>query len=168
MSTRPTENRLFWLITGTVFGMALSYYCPHEPAYAESAVQGEKFAMCTVDTLTGSSEAVFILDFVTGRLLGAAHNTNPQQSPTVFTQTYARNLAADFGVVDNAQYVMVPGRAIFRATGGPPPATGAIYVGELTSGIVNMYGFNYIQSNRQVPVQTLTLVGSFPWRQSSR
>lgn len=166
MSTRTSENRMVWLIIGTVFGMALSYYCPHEPAYADSAAMGEKFAMCTVptDPLNANSEAIFVLDMVTGRLLGAAQNSVTNS----FTQTFARNLAQDFGVVENAQYVMVPGRVVMRSTGPIAPASGAIYVGELTSGVVIMYGFNYIQAQRPIPTQTLSVVDRFPWRESSR
>jgi hypothetical protein len=165
VTTRLSESRMAWLAIGTVFGMILSYYCPHEPAYANAAAMSEKFAMCTTETQIGNSEAIFVLDMVTGRLLGAAHATNPQ-TPNVFTQTYQRNLAQDFGVVDNAQYVMVPGRALIQArAGGASPATGVVYVGELTSGVINMYGFGYVQANRPVPTQQLTLLGSFPWRQ---
>lgn len=149
-----------WLLAGTLFGMALSYYCPHEPAYAHAAAMSDKFAMCTVETLPAQSDAVFILDMVTGRLFGAAHNAQTGG----FSQTYARNLAQDFRVVENAQYVLVPGRAILQSTGGVPPASGVVYVGELNSGMVNMYGFHYNQ-NRPMMGQPLVPVGSFRWRQ---
>ncbi|MFG0335901.1 MAG: hypothetical protein ACF8TS_21290 [Maioricimonas sp. JB049] len=159
-----TEHRFVWLATGMIFGLALAYYWPHEPAYADDAAMGDKFAMCTVNTLAGNSEAIFVLDFVTGRLLGAAYNT---QTGT-FTQTYARSVASDFKVAEDARYVIVPGQANLRTTGGGPPASGVIYVGELNSGLVSMYGFSYVQSPRQLPVQGLTLIAQLPWRQASR
>lgn len=162
MTENLAHKRTFWLATGMVLGMVIAYYCPQEPAYADSAASGEKFSMCTVETLAGQSEAIFILDHLTGRLLGAAHS---QQTGT-FTQTYARNLAADFKVIDNAQYVMVPGRVQVRSGGSAPPANGCIYVGELNSGLVNMYGFNYIAGGRQVPVRELIPIANFPWRGS--
>lgn len=160
MKEKLTERKTFWLTAGTILGMMIAYYCPQEPAYADSAATGEKFSMCTVPTLAGQSEAVFVLDHLTGRLLGAAHSS---QSGT-FTQTYARNLAADFRVVDNAQYVMVPGRVDIRASGGAVPANGCVYVGELNSGLVNMYGFKYSPGGRQLPLQELIPIASFPWR----
>ncbi|MDA7503875.1 hypothetical protein OAF98_00795 [Planctomicrobium sp.] len=160
MKNRLTERKTFWVALGTLLGMSIAYYCPQEPAYADSASSSEKFSMCTVETLAGQSEAVFVLDHLTGRLLGAAHS--PQTG--TFTQTFARNLAADFKVVDNAQYVMVPGRVQVRGGGQSPPANGAIYVGELNSGLVNMYGFTYAAGGRVQPVKELIPIANFPWR----
>lgn len=160
MKNRLTERKTFWVAVGTLLGMSIAYYCPQEPAYADTAAAGEKFSMCTVLTLAGQSEAVFVLDHLTGRLIGAAHN--PQNGG--FTQSFARNLAADFKVVDNAQYVMVPGRVEVRGGGVNPPANGCIYVGELNSGLVNMYGFTYTAGGRIVPVKELIPIANFPWR----
>lgn len=162
MRARLTERKTFWVAVGTLLGMTIAYYCPQEPAYAGSAAVGDKFSMCTVETLVGQSEAIFILDHLTGRLLGAA--LSPQTNS--FTQTWARNVAADFKVVDNAQYVMVPGRIEVRSGGSAPPANGAIYVGELNSGLVNMYGFQYTGGGRLVPVRELIPIANFPWRNS--
>ncbi len=163
MSGRSSSQKWLWLGAGTLFGMMLSYYLPHEPAYAETAAVGEKFAMCTASTGPGQSDAVFILDMVTGRLLGAVYNSQANG----FTQTYARNLAADFKVIENAQYVIVSGFAgnISGGSGGGAPATGVIYVGELNSGIVACYGFlNSQQANRPTPTRDLVVLGTFPWR----
>ncbi len=163
MKEKLTERKTFWLTAGTILGMMVAYYCPQEPAYADSAASGEKFSMCTVLTLAGQSEAVFVLDHLTGRLIGAAHSSQTGG----FSQTYARNLAADFNVVDNAQYVMVPGQVQIRAGGGNPPANGCIYVGELNSGLINMYGFQYVGGGRVVPVRELIPIANFPWRGAS-
>lgn len=160
MQTHALDRRITWLMAGTLFGMAIAYYCPSERAMADTVALGDKFAMATVDTAPTFSEAVFILDMVTGRLMGAAYNA---QTGT-FTQTYARNLAADFRVTERAQYVMVTGRANLQVRGGGPPATGVIYVGELNSGQCAMYGFFYQQSQTAVGLQELTLINSFPWR----
>ncbi len=166
MKEKLSEKKTFWLAAGTLLGMAIAYYCPQEPAYAETAMGTEKFSMCTVKTqgagVTGQSDAVFILDNLTGRLLGAAHNAQTN----AFTQTYARSLAADFRVTDNAQYVMVSGQAQLQSSGASRPANGCIYVGELNSGIVNMYGFQYTVGGRKIPTRELALIASFPWRNS--
>jgi hypothetical protein len=165
MQTHLADRRITWLIAGMLLGMAVSYYCPSEPAYAETAVMGDKFAMCTVDTIALNSDAVFVLDMVTGRLIGAGYNTMVGG----ITHSYARNLAQDFKVTSKAQYVMVSGRVNLRQDGGggAQPASGSIYIGELTSGLVNMYGFYYPQATTPIPTQELVLIGSFPWRQSS-
>ena len=166
METHLADRRITWLVAGTLLGMAISYYCPSEPAYAQTASDGEKFAMCTVNTIALNSDAVFVLDKVTGRLIGAGYNTQSG----ILTHSFIRNLANDFQASSNAQYVMVSGQANIRQSGGganAQPASGAIYVGELTSGMVNMYGFYYAQSPSPVPTQELSLIASFPWRQSS-
>ena len=162
MPKTSRERNGLWLVIGMIIGSAVTYYWPAEPAYAETAVVGDKFAMCTANTLAGNSEAIFVLDMVTGRLMGAAYNT---QTGT-FTQSYLRNLAADFNVVENAQYVMISGSANLRSTGGGPPASGVVYVGELTSGMVHMYGFVYAQSPRVTPPREMVMIGRFQWRQA--
>ncbi|MCA8992171.1 MAG: hypothetical protein KDA69_10530 [Planctomycetaceae bacterium] len=161
MAQNDRNKKWLWLGVGTVFGLILSYYCPHEPAYAESASSSERFAMATAKSGIGQSDAVFVLDMVSGRLVGAIYS--PQGG---FTQTYGRNLAADFKVVENAQYVMVTGFANTAGGGtGGTPATGVIYVGELNSGIVGCYGFLFTpQANRPVPTRELAVLGTFPWR----
>jgi hypothetical protein len=157
-----------WLIAGTLLGMTISYYCPSEPAYAETAVVGEKFAMATCNTIALNSEAVFVLDMVTGRLIGGAYATGAN----AFTHSWARNLAADFKVASKGQYVMVTGFANLNQQGAgtlaAQPASGVLYVGELTSGLVNMYGFYFPQTNVVMPTTELVLISQFPWRQSSK
>jgi hypothetical protein len=146
-----------------MLGMAISYYCPSEPAYAETASGGTNFAMATAGTGPGLSDAVFVLDMVTGRLIGAAYSTQTG----LFNQTYIRNLAADFGLSVKGEYILVSGLGNLRSTGTLAPALGALYVGEMTSGRVNMYGFTYQNSAQQIPTVELSLVGSFPWKLST-
>ncbi|WP_437223470.1 hypothetical protein SH661x_003230 [Planctomicrobium sp. SH661] len=165
MQTTMLDRRVTWLVAGTLLGMAIAYYCPSEPAYAETAAMGDKFAMCTCNTIALNSEAVFVLDMVTGRLIGAGYSTTAGG----IIHSWARNLAADFKTGTKAQYVMVSGQANLQQAGasvGAQPASGVIYVGELTSGLVNMYGFYYPQANVKLPTQELVPIGSFPWRQS--
>ena len=155
-----SDRKTFWLAVGTVLGMVIAYYCPQEPAYAGSASAAEKFSMCTVPVNVNASEAVFVLDNVTGRLIGALHSLQASG----FNQTYQRNLAADFQVTENAQYLMVSGSIQVAGAGATPPAQGAIYVGELTSGIVNMYGFTNAPGGRLQAPKELIPIASFPFR----
>jgi hypothetical protein len=154
-----------WLVAGVVVGLAVALYWPSEPAYAIATSRAENFAMCAVPTQAGTSEAMFVLDFTTGRLVGAAYNSQANG----FTQLYVRECAADFGVQagSDAEYIMVPARTEFRAIAGPgrgSPAQGAIYIGEVNSGRVVMYGFTYFSAPRQAGPMTLDVVAQFPFR----
>ncbi|MCA9080440.1 MAG: hypothetical protein KDA58_07765 [Planctomycetaceae bacterium] len=167
MTARTTDQKWMWLGAGVLVGLMVAYYCPTERAYAETAAGSEKFSMCTVSTTVAQTDAVFVLDNVTGRLTGGIFNGQAG----AFTQAYARNLAADFGVTDNAQYVMVTGFAATQGGGGAAgtPATGVVYVGELNSGIVACYGFTFTQQARgNLPPRELIPLATFPWRQASR
>jgi len=156
------EHRVVWLITGAVFGVVVSVYWPHETAQATAVDRTSKIAMVTSRTTVGNSDAVFILDFVTGRLVGAAYNT---QSGS-FNQLYLRNLAADFQASENAQYAIVPGDVAIPQRGGTAsPAGGGLFVAELNSGKIIMYGFPYYQSAGPQGVQTLVPVDGFSFRQ---
>lgn len=154
------EQRWGGVAFGVMLGLAIAFYWPHEPAQAYTAASQEKFAMCTVPTQSNFADAVFVLDSVTGRLVGTAYSSQSNE----FNQTFVRNVAADFGVVEKAQYLMVSGFVNLRGSSNGPPANGAIYVGELTSGKVGMYGFVFINRGGPVPVQELTPIASFSFR----
>ena len=154
------EQRWGGVAFGVMLGLAIAFYWPQEPVQAYTAASQEKFAMCTVPTQVGMTDAIFVLDSVTGRLVGGGYNSNSD----TFNQSFYRNVAADFGVIEKAQYVMVAGFANLRAGPNGNPANGVLYIGELTSGKVAMYGFVYINRNGPVPPQELTPLGSFSFR----
>ena len=162
------DQRLAWMTGGVIIGLAVALYWPAEPAYAIAVDRAERFAMCAVPTQAGTSEAIFVMDFVTGRLVGAAYNSQAGD----FTEFYIRELAGDFGVQagTDAEYIVVPARTEFRAIAGAgrrgSPATGGIYVGELNSGKVNLYGFMYQSAPRPGPPQQLVPVATLKFRES--
>lgn len=168
MKQRWSETRLAWLVCGIVIGLAVALYWPHEPAMADTIDRSDKFAMASVRTQVGSSEAVFVLDFVTGRLVGAAYHSQTGS----FSQRFFRNIAADFNIDAGtpAQYSMVPAfievRAGGTAAGGGTPASGALYVGEMNSGKVILYGFMYRASPRGGQMTPLQPIGNFSFRES--
>ncbi len=165
MSTEKTESRFAWFIGGAIAGLAVALYWPHEPAFAEAVDSSDKFAMCTVATQVGNPDAIFILDFVTGRLIGYAYNS----SRGIFAQAYFRNIAADFNIDagTDAQYVMVPGAVYPRPTSGASPALGGVYVGEMTSGIVWLYGFTFRNTAGPQAPQPMVPMGNVNFRQAS-
>ena len=160
MSTQWSENRYVWLTAGVLFGLVLAFYWPHEQAQAATVDRSSKIAMVTCYTTAGNSDAVFVLDFVTGRIVGAAYNT---QSGT-FNQTYTRNLALDFGVAEG-EYAIVPGEVSLSQRAGATPARGGLYVAELNTGVVIMYGYPFITSSGNQPTQQLVKIAAFPFRQ---
>jgi len=162
VSRNWSDRKIAWLIAGIGLGVALASYWPHEPmVYAEAASNEEKFALCTVGTNIGDAEAIFVLDYATGRLIGATFNNKVNQ----FSQPMVRNLAADFGLTEQGKFLMVPGFVGARGRGAQP-ATGGVYVAELTSGKLALYGFINVSQGTKVP-QELTPLGFFPWRSAS-
>src|SRR5262245_8555872 len=159
--TRSFDSRVAWLTAGAVFGAVVTMYWPHEQAQANAVDRSSKVALATCRTNLGASDAIFVLDFVTGRLVGAAYNTQTSS----FNQTYARNLAQDFNVQQNAQYAIVPGDIEVAQRGGATPASGGIYVAELNSGKVILYGFAYNSTGGPIPLQPLIPLDGFSYRQ---
>lgn len=155
------EKRGAWLAAGILFGLAVATYWPAERLEAHAVDRTNKIALVSAETTAGNSEAIFILDFVTGRLIGAAYNT---QIGT-FNQRYIRNVAADFKVRENAQYSIVPATvSIPQRGGGATPALGGLYVAELTTGKVALYGYGFNETPQPQGVQQLVLVDGFEFR----
>lgn len=164
MAGQNTDRRTGWLLAGLVGGIALSYLWPAEKVQAVATDREERFAICTTDTGLAAPESVFVLDFLTGRLVGATLNQQSAQ----FTNFYARNISADFAADANAKpkFVMIPGRADLNSGRGTTSAAGVIYVGELTSGKVICYRFPFRNSPKPLPVQPLEPFAFFPFREA--
>ncbi|MCC7420021.1 MAG: hypothetical protein IT428_07070 [Planctomycetaceae bacterium] len=165
------SQRWVWLTAGLVGGLCLSYFWPHEPAMAETADRAAKFGLMTCPVQPGVAgiapelEAVFVLDYLTGRLQGAV--LNPKVAK--FTHAYYRNVAADFNVNPNtdASYAMVAGRNQLQAA-KVPLSTSVIYVGELASGKVAAYVFPYAEARGVVPPIQLEVADYFSFRQEAK
>jgi len=135
---------MVWLLTGVLAGLALASLWPTEQVHAIATDRSDRFAVTTVDVGPGTPDAVFVLDFLTGRLTGAL--LNPTSG--VFTNFYFRNVAADFIVDPNvkAKYAMIPGAGVLNSGGGVTTASGVIYIGELASGKLVAYRFPFRNS----------------------
>ncbi len=165
MKNHYGERRFLWLTIGVICGMCLSYFWPHEPALAVATDRdGDRFAITTAGTKAGNAEAVFVLDFLTGRLTGAAINSRSGK----FTYAYYRNLAADFNVDPTAKphYVIVSGTVSLPNQGRAQIANSAVYIGEMSSGMVICYAFPFILNNAPVPPQQLMPIDRFQFRQA--
>ncbi|MDP1796620.1 MAG: hypothetical protein Q8K78_04030 [Planctomycetaceae bacterium] len=164
MAGQNTDRRAGWLLAGLVGGVVLSYLWPAEEAKAVATDREERFAIATTDTGLGAPESVFVLDFLTGRLVGATLNQQTAQ----FTNFYARNIAADFqaDAAAKPKFVMIPGRADLNSRAGATTSAGVLYVGELTTGKVIAYRFPFRQSRTALPVQPLEAFAFFPFREA--
>ena len=168
MQPHNSERRLVWMGLGLVAGLCVAYFWPHEMAQAVATDRDDKFAVCTVETQTsfGQPEAVFVLDFLTGRLTGAMLS----QQSYAFTNFWFRNIAADFqldaAAATKAKYAIIPGNAYLTSGGGATLSTGVLYVAEMTSGKVIAYSFAVRTSKTPLPVQALEPFAFFPFREA--
>ncbi|MCA9057090.1 MAG: hypothetical protein KDA85_01265 [Planctomycetaceae bacterium] len=128
-------------LAGIVAAAAVLQFRPAEPLKAAVASGNENFTMVTVPYATpNQSEAVFVLNHLTGVLSGSVLDTRGGK----FTHFYLRNVAADFQVASgtkSAQYAIVSSHANMASAGSNRPAEGAIYIAELSSGVVIAYAF---------------------------
>lgn len=168
MATRLKDQRLAWLVCGFLAGLCVAYIWPHEQAYAVATDRDQRFAISTVEVGIGNPEAIFVLDFLTGRLHGAM--LNPQSG--VFTNFWFRSIAADFQVAGEgakAQYAMIPGVGDLNSGRGVQIARGVLYVAELTTGKVVAYRFPFRVSRTPLPeVGTLDPFAFFPFREATQ
>jgi hypothetical protein len=167
VTNRKPEARTVWLIAGVAAGLVLSFVWSYEPTAADTAVGSDKFAMVTVPVgqaaVPGANnEAVFVLDKLTGQLKGTVISDQSGK----FTHAYFRNVARDFQLAREGDYIIVSGAASLPSRGRVQMANGIIYVGELTTGKVAAYGFNYAASNRPVGPLELFALDYFQFRES--
>ncbi|MFO0977454.1 MAG: hypothetical protein U0996_13720 [Planctomycetaceae bacterium] len=130
------------LFLAGAFAMAAVYtVVPQRTAQAPVANGNDKFSMVTVPILeTFNQEAVFVLNNLTGDLVGSVINEQTGK----FSHRYFHKVAADFntGNTPEPKYAIVTGPVNLRGSGGVQPAYGVIYVAELSSGAVIAYAFN--------------------------
>lgn len=165
MMAARSDRRWMWMGVGLAAGLAIAYVWPHEHAAAAVADRNEKFAMVTVQLdVTEFVEGVFVLDFLTGQIRGAA--PNPQGNG--FLALYGRNVAADFQVDPNepGTYAIVAGRMNpQRVPRGAAPSASFIYVAELNSGKVIAYSFPIPNAGRG-GLAELTPIANFQFREA--
>jgi len=154
VSHKVLEKRIIWLLLGTTCGLGIAYFWPHESTWAAATDRNEKFALATV-RVDGDTEAVFVLDFLTGRLQGAVFSRQGNQ----FVAQYYRNLADDFKVNPGVEprYAIISGLGSVQSRGPAQYAASLLYVAELTSGRVAAYAVPYQTWNRPIP-QPISLV----------
>lgn len=137
-----------WLTLGVLAGLAIATLWPQRSLTAATSDRNEKFGMCTVYVSEGL-EAVFVLDFLTGRLTGACLG----KQGNGFVQFFVADVGADLQVRSaKPQYAMTPGLAQIRAAPGAQPAASVIYVSEMSTGKVGCYAIPFRLPNTKNPV----------------
>ncbi|MFN8705277.1 MAG: hypothetical protein ACK526_18560 [Planctomyces sp.] len=125
---------------GVIVGGSFIYSLPQQSIRASVASGNDKFTMVTVPVSIGETEAVFVLNHLTGILSGAVLSN----STGAFNFRYVHDVASDFkagGAGAEPKYAIVSAPANLRSAGGMQPANGVIFIGELSSGAVIAYTF---------------------------
>lgn len=166
MTTQQSNHKWVWLLTGLVAGISIASIWPHEPLTAAVADRNEKFGLISA-AVTVDAEAVFVIDYLTGRLTGALLQRT--RGGTAFVNFYYRNLAEDFkvGATGEPYYAVSSGFAEIPNSGGSQWGRSALYVAELTSGKVGAYAIPFQITQRKLPPQPLTPIDVFPFREAT-
>ena len=69
------RNRVLWLGAGLLMGLVVSGVLPHSPAHATASSQLENLVIAT-GNVDSDGEAVFILDALSGDVMGWVLNPN--------------------------------------------------------------------------------------------
>lgn len=167
--TRQKRNaKWLWLVTGFAAGIALASIWPHEPVAASSSSdRNDKFVLISVPMGLASGDAVFVLDFLTGRLTGAGMSRT--RNGTAFINYYYRNLAEDFQInpAIEPQYALTAGAAEIQNRGGTQWGSHALYAAELSSGKVAAYAIPFRVSQVKAPPVPLFPIDTFPFREAT-
>lgn len=153
-----------WLIAGTLVGLGIAAMWPNHPLTAATSDRNDKFGMCTV-YVSENLEAVFVLDFLTGRLTGACLG----KQGTGFVQFFAADVGADLQVKSaKPAYAMTPGLAQIRSRPGTQAAASVIYVAEMSTGKVGCYAIPFLLPNAKNPVPAkLAPLDVYPFRDAA-
>ena len=151
-----------------VFGIAVGAFAvrllPQQPVTGATANSADKFSMVTVPVEgMADTEAVFILDHLTGILRGGRLNN---QTGT-FTHQYVHDVAADFQSnlgQTTPEYCIVSGATQLNGQGNQP-ARGALYIAEKNSGVVAAYSFTLPRGRGASGLLPLIRIDNFSFRE---
>lgn len=148
MSHSSPSGPHLWLAVGVLVGFVLSGLLPHTPLHATATDREQDFALAT-GKVDDQIEAVFMLDFLTGRLTAAV--LNPQSH--TFSLIYRRDIMPDFKIAQGKapKFLMVTGDVDLRSSGGSMMGSSAVYVAELSTGNMAAYALEFSRSWLNTP-----------------
>ena len=133
-----TVQNAVWVLLGLVFGLGTAMFMQGQPSYATATDHTDDFAIAT-GPLTPELEAVYLLDFKSGRLMGTVLN----RQKGVFQHGYERMLTNDFGLSarQKPKFMMVTG--MIQVATAQVPINHVLYVAEVNSGKMVAYFMPY-------------------------
>jgi hypothetical protein len=167
MEYRIEAKSAMLVMAGIIVGLVMGFW-PQSPLHAVATDRQDNFAMATGAYDTGV-EAVFTLDFLTGDLSGAVVNPTTRD----FSATFRRNVMKDLKVETGKtpKYMLVTGDIFVRTGSNFRLAPTAVYVAELTSGNMAVYGFPWspvaLTRPESLPQQDFVLIQVFPFRNAA-
>ena len=131
-------QKTVWVLLGLVFGLGAALFLQGQPSFATATDHTEDFAIAT-GFLTPELEAVYLLDFKSGRLMGTVLN----RQKGAFQHGYERMLANDFGLTarQKPKFMMVTG--MVQVATAQVPINHVLYVAEVNSGKMVAYFMPY-------------------------
>ena len=163
MVRKLTNQSAVWLLIGLVVGVGLTFFMQGQPAQATATDHSDDFAIAT-GHLTIQLEAVYLLDFKSGQLLGSVMNRQAGE----FQQSFRRDLSKDFALNprQKPKFIMVTGD--FESARAQVPVNHVLYVAELNSGRVGAYIMPYRgEQIRGTTTEELQLLHMVPFRQAA-
>ncbi len=143
---RFMPSRIAWLGIGLLGGLILGGIWPQTPLHAVATDRSKSFAMAT-GPVDDDVEAVYFLDFLTGDLTAVVLGRQGDG----FTAFYRYKVLDDLEVnpSKNPQYLMTTGMVnLRRGAAGLRPGLAAVYVAEVTSGLVAAYAIPWDKGAR--------------------
>ena len=162
MLRKLSNQSAFWMLAGICVGLGIALVFHGQPSYATATDHADDFAIAT-GHLTLEREAVYVLDFKSGSLVGTVMNSQTGQ----FQAFFKRELAADFGLNarQKAKFIMVTGA--MQAATAKVPINHVLYVAELNSGKLGAYIMPYRgEQAGKSTTEELMLGGLTAFRQS--
>ena len=156
-----TSQNAVCLLLGLVFGLGSVLFMQGQPSYATATDHSDDFAIAT-GMLLPELEAVYLLDFKSGKLMGTVLNRQTGK----FQQSYVRNLADDFALAARAKpkFMMVTG--MVQVARAQVPISHVLYVAEVNSGRMAAYFMPYRgETTRGTTSEELQILDAVPFRQ---
>jgi hypothetical protein len=116
------------------------------------ALTSDTFAACTCP-MDLNAEGFFILDFLTGDLMGGV--ISPQAGVGKFTRMFSYNVLADLGVKADAarqpRFLLLAGGMNFVGPGANTMAQSVLYVTDVATGVTAAYAIPWMSQQSRVP-----------------
>ena len=127
------------LAVGLLVGLVLGGLWPHAPIHATATDRSEDYALAT-GFVDQENEAVFYLDYLTGKLTGAVLSRKSLTFQATFFADVGKDLeGASVQMPQKPNFLMVTGTTNLVNTGRPTLGNTIVYVLETNTGVILAY-----------------------------